>query len=333
MKRAVQIACAVLGLSGAGACAGTAIYPANPTVVHDAVYVSSQGVTRFHAKTLKRVWRALAKVETLEPVVTQESILVASTQGLYALNPVTGNELWHVAADKTLFPPAVSRGRAFVGGRDGSLRAVELNSGHVIWRKNFGGWLYAPAVVDRLLVVGGNESILRGIEAETGEQLWEKALDQELVYRPVALPDGNVVVTLFNGKILMVNPEDGSIRWQVKDQTPSFPPAFFGNHLYFGTFDGSLKARSRRDGHIIWEKHMNGRLRFLPHVIDGVVLVASDQAELAAYDANTGERLWHQSHPHELIASPVVLNNSVISFTSNARPLSWDASFLLDSRP
>lgn len=335
MKSAIQIACFVpASLAwGINAYGDSDVYPANPAVVEDAVYVSAQGVTRFHSKTLKPVWQALSDVETLEPVATRRAILVGTTQGLYALDPTTGSELWHLAPDKTLFPPAVSGTVAFVGGIDGSLRAVRVDTGHALWRRDFGSWIYTPAVVDGRLVVGGKESVLRGIDANTGADLWQKPLDQELVYRPVEVPGGSAVATLFNGKILMVDAEDGTTRWQVQDQTPSFPPAVAGERLYFGTFDGSLKARSRQDGRIIWEQHMHGRLRFLPQVIDGVVLVASDQAEIGAYDMNTGTRLWNYLHSRELVASPVVLNNAVAVFANHTDPILQPVPFLSRSQP
>ncbi|MFQ5935415.1 MAG: hypothetical protein ACE5LB_03295, partial [Acidiferrobacterales bacterium] len=87
IRAAGQIACALaVVLATATASSDTnAVYPANPAVVAQAVYVSSQGVTRLQRETLRPVWRALSGVETLAPVVTPSAVLVASTRGLYAL--------------------------------------------------------------------------------------------------------------------------------------------------------------------------------------------------------------------------------------------------------
>ena len=82
------------------------------------------------------------------------------------------------------------------------------------------------------------------------------------------------------------------------------------------------------DGHLIWEQQLSGRLHYLPHITNGVVLVGTNQAELAAYDARTGKRLWHHKDNHELIAGPVMINNKIISFTNKKDVLSWPASFL-----
>ncbi len=118
--------------SGLGADNQAHIYPANPSIHPQGVYVSSQGVTRFDRKTLKRIWHVLTDVEALEPVATDSAILIATRRGLYALDPAKGTNLWHLASDRTLFPPAVATKVAFVGGLDGSLRALALDTGRVL---------------------------------------------------------------------------------------------------------------------------------------------------------------------------------------------------------
>ncbi|MFQ5995749.1 MAG: PQQ-binding-like beta-propeller repeat protein [Acidiferrobacterales bacterium] len=303
--------------------AAETIYPANPAITEDAIYVSSEGITRFHRQTLEPVWHALAGKQTFEPVVTKTRIFVATTQGLYVLDLVTGKVLRRLARDQTLFPPAVAGDVAYIGGRDGSLRAVTVKTGGELWHRDFTGWIYTPAVVEGKLIVGGNGRLLRGIDANTSKELWHRKLDQELVYRPIAVGSGKTIITLFNGEILMIDANDGSTVWRVRGQTPSFSPAVAKRYLYFGTFAGRLMARSRGGGDIVWEQQLNGRLHYRPRVIGGVVLVASDQAELAAYDAHTGERLWHHADRRELVTSPIILNDVVVGFANDRTPHVW----------
>ncbi|MFQ5755420.1 MAG: PQQ-binding-like beta-propeller repeat protein [Acidiferrobacterales bacterium] len=245
MRPTIPIAWARLSLltwTVAGVHAARSAYPANPTLVRDAVYVSSQGLTRFQRGALEPQWRVVFGIQTLEPVVTRKTVLVGTTRGLCALDPTTGAKRWRIASGKTLFPPAVSDSMVYVGGRDGSLRAIALDTGWTIWRRDFRGWIYTPAIVDGRLAAGGSEGILRGIDARNGDQLWQKTLEQEVVYRPVAVPGGGVVITTFGAKIVMVNASTGGTRREVRDITPSFPPAVHAGRLYFGTFAGSLKA-------------------------------------------------------------------------------------------
>jgi outer membrane protein assembly factor BamB len=291
------------------------------------VYVAARGITRFHRDSLKPVWRTFTEATAFEPVATAEVILVANTRGLYALDPATGGQRWQLKSEEALLPPAVAGGIAFTSGADGSLRAIALDSGRVIWRRDFGGWLYTPAVIGELLVVGGREGILRAIDAREGHALWQKGLVQELVYRPIPVPGARVIVTLFNGDIMLVDAKDGNTRWQVHDDTPSFPPAQSGGRLFFGTFGGRLKARSLEDGHVLWEQTLGGRLRFLPHVVGDVVLVATDAGGIGAYDVDSGQRVWHRSTARALVGSPVMLKGAIVVFTADGKALSWPAPF------
>ena len=251
MKSSIPIACCVfLTWCTASADTGSFIYPANPAIVDDAVYISGHGVSRFRRLSLTPVWHVLAESNTLEPVATPTAILGGSTTGLHALDPATGRNLWRIASNSTLFPPAANNNIAYIGGIDGAVRAVSIDTGHVLWRRDYGGWIYTPAIFQDRLVVGGKEGVLRGIDARTGDQLWRKVLAQELVYRPVAVPGGGVVATLFSGEVLMVDASDGKIRWRVKGETPSFPPATSNGRLYFGTFDGRVQARALSNGQL-----------------------------------------------------------------------------------
>lgn len=307
-------------------------YPANPAIVDDAVYVSAQGINRLDAKTLTPVWRALDGMDTLEPVVTPVAVLVASSAGLDALDPATGTRRWQLQSQQGVFPPAASAGIAYVGGVDGSLQALALADGKVLWRHDYGGWLYTPAIIGERLIVGGRERVLRALDTRNGNLRWQKQLTQELVYRPVAVAGERVVVTLFDGTILMIDASDGHTLWQIQESTPNFSPAVSAGALYFGSFDGKLHARAVADGRMLWQRRLGGRLHLLPQLVNAAVLVANDQGQVAAYEAATGRKLWGDFAAHELVASPVVLHDEVLAFVAGGAHLGWHVPFLTSSK-
>ncbi len=298
----------------------SALYPLNPSVTRDAIYVSSEGVSRFDRQALKLVWRALEGVHTFEPVVTKAAILIGSPAGLYALDPASGKTRWHLPSDATLFSPAVAQGIAFVGGEDGSLRAVAIDTGRVVWRRRFAGWVYPPAIVRGHLIVGGSGGWLRGMDVETGEIRWEKPLSQEMVYRPVAIPGGRTVVTTFSGEVLMLSAADGRTIWRAEDRVPSFPPAAAEGRLYFGGFDGNLRVRDQTDGKLRWMRPVGDRLSFTPRVANGVALVGSKQGQVTAFRTQTGEQLWGSAEAEGLVGSPVLMDDTAVLFFSTRRP-------------
>ena len=323
----VLLACTRVTLAGVDVS-----YPANPAIVDDAVYVSAQGVNRLDARTLTPIWRALDGVDTLEPVVTPVAVLVASSAGLHALDPVTGTQRWQLRSQQGVFPPAVSAGVAYVGGRGGSLRALALADGKVLWRHDYGGWLYTPAVIGEHLIVGGQERVLRALETRSGKLRWQKQLTQELVYRPVAVAGERVVVTLFDGTILMIDASDGHTLWQIRESTPNFPPAVSAGTLYFGSFHGKLHARAVANGRMLWQRRLGGRLHLLPQLVNAAVLIANDQGQIGAYQAATGRKLWTGLAARELVASPVVLNDKVLAFIAGGAHRSWPVSFIASSK-
>ena len=158
-------------------------YPMNPNLSDGIVYVAQHGVARFPLHGREPVWTALQDRLTDAPVVTESAILVGSRSGISALNPESGALLWEINSPMRLFSPSAAQGIAYIGGEDGSLRAVMIASGEQLWRRDFSGWIYPPAIIGDRLVAGGQDLQLRGVDAATGQVLWQRGLPQELVYR------------------------------------------------------------------------------------------------------------------------------------------------------
>lgn len=329
-------AAALLGLavtllaSAPGAQAGgqtaAAAYPLNPSVNETAIYVSSGGVTRFDRRTLQKSWRALAGVNTFEPVLTPGAILVGSTQGLYALAPASGDVLWRLAPEHTLFSPAAMAGTAYVGAEDGSLRAVAVDTGEILWTRRFEGWIYPPAVVDGVVVAGGSGAVLHGVDAVSGHTRWTRPLSQELVYRPVSAGHSGIIVTTFAPDIARVAAADGRVIWRRRDMTPAFPPTVAGDRLLTGSFGGTLKARRIVDGRLLWQRRLGRKLSFPPRVSADAVLVGDEQGRVASFELETGNLLWQRRERVELIASPMASSTGALVFSSDGGLASWPAT-------
>jgi outer membrane protein assembly factor BamB len=298
---------------------GGPYYPENPSVTRDAIYTASIGVSRYERKDLHHTWHALADLETFEPVVTKTAVLVGSTNGLYALDPLTGKTQWHIGSTQPMYSPAVSDGTAYVGAADGMVRAVHLKTGMIVWRRQFDGWIYPPAIVEGLLVLGGSDGRLHGVDAGSGTLVWSRSVSQELVYRPVAAPNGRVIVTTFSGEVIAVSVSDGKTIWKVRDSTPGFSPLVRDKRLYMGTFGGALRVRDVMNGRLIWTRFLDEKLPFVPQLNDGVVLIGSDQGRVAAFSADAGELLWRQEQPRALAANPVMVDGRIVAFSEDGQ--------------
>lgn len=309
-------------------------YPLNPHIDSEAIYISYNGVSRINRATMEVDWQALAGVHTFEPVVTRNRVLVGSVGGIYALDRVSGAIAWHFSSQSPLFSPAVSEGIAFVGGQDGSLRALEVATRRLVWKRHFDGWIYPPAILGERLVVGGNSGLLHGISTRSGETIWSVALTQELVYRPVEVSPDEALVTTYAGDTIVISALDGSTIWATNDAGPSFPPALADGRIYTGAFDGTLRARRVGDGRPVWMLKLQGRLAFLPQVADGVIMIGSDHGRVAAINAVTGELLWQRNARKTFIASPVVIDGKVTLFSSGGAITQWsDRAVMVTQQP
>src|SRR5580693_3854052 len=132
-----------------------------------------------------------------------------------------------------------------------------------------------PLVVDGILYVTGNNNQAWAIDGRTGLALWN--------YRRRLPP--NFIASVCCGP---VNRGFGIL----------------GDRLYMGTLDAHLVALDRKTGNVIWDvavgdlKKANA-ITAAPLVIKNKVIIGvaggdfSSRGYLEAYDAQTGERVWH----------------------------------------
>ena len=132
-----------------------------------------------------------------------------------------------------------------------------------------------PLVVDGILYVTGNNNQAWAIDGRTGRPIW--------TYRR-RLP-ANFIASVCCGP---VNRGFGIL----------------GDRLYMGTLDAHLVALDRKTGDVIWDvavgdlKKANA-ITAAPLVIKDKVIIGvaggdfSSRGYIDAYDAQTGERVWH----------------------------------------
>lgn len=292
--------------------------PANPLVTADAYYISAHGVTRYSRQTLAPTWTALENTFTREPVAVAGLVLVGASNGIYALEAATGDLRWHHPADATLYSPVIHGGVAYVGGEDGSLRAMILGSGRVVWQRQFQGWIYPPAIIDQTLVAGGGGFTLWGLRLDDGTTLWQRELDQELVYRPIRVANDRVVLTTFDGTVIAVS-AGGSSLWKETDPVPSLSPTVAGAHLFLTGLDGVVRARDWRTGKLIWRRQVSERLLFSPGVTQTEVFVVDDTNTVSALHAASGQVLRRFKAPFPLSGNPIMVRDRFLLFSSDRR--------------
>jgi outer membrane protein assembly factor BamB len=265
----------------------------SPLVQDGRVYVGTgEGVKAFDAATGDELWRFLTG-ETAVPdnpppdsvdasPVLADGVLYTGEGGyggLYALDPATGKELWHVDTHgATWVGPAVANGTVYIGSdavfdvdqqdtAPSALYAVDAKTGKELWHTAFGdaqGAFGPPVVADGVVIIGVSTTPFAEVDANTGYYL-------------------------------AVDAATGKERWRVAmDKAPwEAAPGAAGDLAYLTGGDAPVViAVDAATGEERWRYSTAMALYFKPTVADGVLYIQSQDGQVTALDPTTGDEHW-----------------------------------------
>jgi outer membrane protein assembly factor BamB len=150
--------------------------------------------------------------------VNGNTIAVASSEGTVALiDSRTGGDIWRTSVGAPLAAGVGSDGRyAAVVTRNNDL--VTLDAGREIWRQKLSALSFtAPLVAGaRVFVLSADRSVT-AFDAQSGRKLWTQTRPGEaLVLRQsgILLAVGDTLVVGLSGRLVGMNPQNGSSRWE-----------------------------------------------------------------------------------------------------------------------
>jgi outer membrane protein assembly factor BamB len=262
-------------------CPAQAAYPENPLLVDDSIYVSQQGVYKFAHNQREPLWSSLIDVETFEPVMYQDLLLVGSTQGLYALHLDTGQVAWHIEKQHTVFTPAVSA-KAYAGSVHGELYAIEPRSGSIDWRRQFTGWVYSPVVSEESnrLWTGGQAHQVYAVDIQDGSLQRQISTTQESVFSAVDLGGNQVAFNLFDGSTLVVASDNGQADAILDGDSQPNAIYAYGGTIYRSHLDGSLMAFDGQNHALKWRRSLAPRNLVIHPSLPGYLLLSDRDSTL-----------------------------------------------------
>jgi len=159
-----------------------------------------------------------------------------------------------------------------------------------------------------LIVVGSQRGDVVALNELTGEQLWQQTLSSE-VLAPPKVAMAVVVVRTIDGKLTGLSIEDGRELWAYQRTVPllslrgASAPMIVDDKVLVGYANGKLIALSIIDGKVVWEKSVavpRGRTELdrivdvdaEPVIKDDIVYAVAYHGQLAAFDIDSGEKLW-----------------------------------------
>ena len=140
--------------------------------------------------------------------------------------------LWRYEVPKGAFEgtPAIVEGVVYLGDLDGSLFALDLQTGQELWKYTTdSGFPASPAVRDRKVYLGDYDGRLHCVEAQGGKQLW----------------------------VFESNAEINSC------------PNFYRENVLFGSQDATLYCLNATTGELVWKFEIQDQIRCSPTLVEG----------------------------------------------------------------
>jgi eukaryotic-like serine/threonine-protein kinase len=192
--------------------------------------------------------------------------------------------------------PAAADGRVFFGGLDGTVYALDADSGAVRWKKDLGSPIATSVTLDGdSLFVGAANGHLYRLSQLTGEMKTDFNAGENL-HGTLVLTGAALLVfrnwMVRDSEILAVDRSLQKILWRAKppenSSWTSARPYVWGAELIAGNDAGVLSAFRLADGSLAWTHTFSGILRGVGYS-DGVYYVGTLDGGLYAYRREKGK--------------------------------------------
>ena len=155
--------------------------------------------------------------------------------------------------------PAIDDDRIFIPLVDGTLLALNLDTGAQVWSRHRP--VHGDLIVDNGILIATYEQLLIAFDAPSGRLLWTHRLDQRRITTPT-ISNGWLVVTLRDTTLVAFRATDGQELWrQQLGLTASANPSISGGRLYIpleGDSGGAVRALDLSTGNYVWEQTLTG---------------------------------------------------------------------------
>jgi outer membrane protein assembly factor BamB len=171
-------------------------------------------------------------------------------------------------------PPAAAAGfdqaRAYVALKDGSVTAVDLETGAERWKVEL-ATTFAPETGDGFVFVGAGEDVVALID-RSGEVGWKANVGGPIATAPF-FDAGTLIVTKADGEVLALRAANGSVLWRRSFGAPlAVPPSVGGERLYVALDDSRVLAVNPETGEPAWTYTVNDRATGILGLDDQVVV-------------------------------------------------------------
>lgn len=313
-----RVAGAAVALIALAACSSGASKPKPPELAPNAALIST-----------RQAWTAQVGNTgfPMQPGVVGDTVVLASVDGsVAALDARTGRDIWRANLGAPI---------AAGVGTDGKLAAVvtranelvTLDAGREIWRQKLGAQAFsAPFVAGGRVFVLTADRAVTAFDGQGGRKLWTQQRPGEpLVLRQagVMLAVGDTLVVGLSGRLVGLNPSNGSIRWEAPIASPrgtndierlvdlTGRVSRIGDVVCARAFQSAVGCVNAARGAVLWTRTANGAEGV--HGDDSTVYGAESDGKVIAWRRSDGERLWQSDRlQYRSLSAPLAVGRSVV---------------------
>lgn len=252
---------------------------------------------------------------------------VASGEGQVSLlDARTGEPLWRASVGAPLIAGVGHDGRtAAVMTADNEL--VALRDGRELWRQRLGAPSYTPPLVAgaRVFVLGADRSV-SAYDGQSGRRIWSQSRSGEaLVLRQpgVLMAVGDTLVVGLSGRLVGMNPLNGSSRWELPIAAPRGTNdmerlvdlvagvARLDNAVCARAFQAAVGCVDAARGALLWSRPAAGASGLTGD--DGFLFGVEFDGTLVAWQRRDGERAWSMNQlRYRNLTSPLLMGPALV---------------------
>ncbi|TAG25118.1 MAG: outer membrane protein assembly factor BamB [Burkholderiales bacterium] len=262
------------------------------------------------------------------PFVVGNAVVVAASDGtVAALDAATGRDLWRGSAGAPAATGAGSDGKvAAVITRDNDV--VALEAGKQLWKAKLPAKAFtAPFVAgERVFVLLADRSV-HAFDGLNGRKLWtqQRTTTEPLVLSKAGtmLAVGDTLVVGQGGRLVGLNPGNGSIRWEVPIASPRGTNdverlvdlvgsvSRMGDVVCARAFQAAVGCVNAARGTLLWNKPANGSEGV--HGDANLVFGTEADGKLIAWRRSDGQSAWQTDRLlYRSLSAPLVVGRSVV---------------------
>ena len=259
--------------------------------------------------------------------VSGDVVTVAGTNGtVVAIDARNGKEMWRTKID----------GAVLAGvGSDGSVAAVitkeneliALQNGKVLWKQKLSAETFTPPLVaGRRVFVQTADRTTTAWDGQSGRRLWVQTRtgDNLVLKRPgVMLAVGDTLVTGVGGRLVGMNPSNGSSRWEAPIASPrgtndverlvdlTGTVARQDNILCARAYLATIGCVDTSRGVLLWTKTAQGSDGLSGD--DRALYGTESNGVVTAWRRTDGERLWSvDTYKYRSLTAPLAVGRTLI---------------------